>query len=236
MSLPSPGELHLWFAPLAGSAAAVASSRPLLSADERTRADRFKFERDQHRFTLAHAALRQVLAPVVGIAPSALRFTAGPQGKPALHPDHCCDLQFNLSHSGDWALIGFTVAHPLGVDVEAHDRRVDADEIVDRFFAPNERHAYHALPEPDRRAAFFRAWTRKEAYVKARGDGLGYDSARYAVDFASDASAALLSDELTPSAPAQFKLHAVPAPTGYTAACACADPTARLASIEYLEL
>lgn len=163
------GLVRLWRVDLgqASGEAAVAT----LSAAELARAVRFVFERDRRRYLAAHAALRRLLAETTGIAASELVFDEGPFGKP--HLSDPAAPSFNLSHSGDVALIG--IGPPgveVGVDVEVPRTMSDALELAERHFAPAEIDALRSTPPDQRDHAFLRGWTRKEACLKAIGSGL----------------------------------------------------------------
>jgi 4'-phosphopantetheinyl transferase len=142
--------------------------RALLSADEREREARFAFPDLRDRFAAARGQLREALAAALAQDPRALRFSYGKSGKPALVAG---ELQFNLSHSGDVALLALSLGGELGVDVELHRERSFTD-IAERFFAPGERAELRSLPEPARGPAFYDIWTAKEAFVKATGEGI----------------------------------------------------------------
>jgi 4'-phosphopantetheinyl transferase len=147
----------------------------LLSADERQRAERFVFQRDRRRYTVARARLRQLLGERLGAAPESLQFAYNRHGKPALarRPGER-DLRFNVSHCGEVAAYAFTEGREVGVDVEEVRALPDADEVAMRFFAQRERAAYLSLPASERPQGFFNCWTRKEAFVKAIGEGLSH--------------------------------------------------------------
>lgn len=140
----------------------------LLSPDERERAERFHFDRDRDRFIARRGILRTLLARRLGETPSALRFTCNPYGKPGLAGGGCA---FNLSHSRGYALYAFGDID-VGCDIEFHDPRFLADKIPERLFSAAEVRELRAYPDERQTAAFFDAWTRKEAYIKARGLGL----------------------------------------------------------------
>ncbi len=163
------GAVRLWRVDLgrAPDEAAVAT----LSAAERARAGRFVFERDRRRYLAAHVALRSLLAQATGVAASQLGFGEGPFGKPFL-PDAAAP-SFNLSHSGDVALIGIgPPGTEIGVDLEVRRTMSDALELAERHFAPAEIDTLRATPTDQRDHAFLRGWTRKEACLKAIGSGL----------------------------------------------------------------
>lgn len=167
-------DLHMWRASLDEPEAVVRNLRDTLSVDERARADRFHFARDRHRFIIAHGALRSIIGYYLNLAPDQVVFDYGVRGKPALSPSMNSDqLHFNLAHSHELAIYAFTRHRRVGIDVEYTLRVLrDADQMVKRFFSANEQAVYCALPANEQRMAFFRCWTRKEAFIKAIGDGL----------------------------------------------------------------
>lgn len=153
---------------------ALRSAAALLSNDERQRASRFAFERDRNRFLAARGRLRELLAARLGVAPAAVQLVYGARGKPALSPHFAdAELHFNVSHCGDVAAYAFARRREVGVDVEHVRLMPDSDEIAARFFSRRENEAYRALDPRDKLVGFFNCWTRKEAFVKATGCGLG---------------------------------------------------------------
>lgn len=146
----------------------------LLPADERARAARFLYPKHAARFVVAHGRLRTLLAELTGQAPHRIRMREGPHGKPFLADGSlAADLHFNLSHSDSWGLIGWARGRHIGVDVEAWRPMRDEKALVHRYFSLAEVAAYESLPHAGRSEAFFHCWTRKEAYIKAVGRGLG---------------------------------------------------------------
>ncbi len=187
--LPGPvasGDLHLWRIDLG----AVSSDRAthlygLLATGERERAARFRFERDRLCYVITRGTLREVLAAALeNQSAEALRFRYSDHGKPTL--EQAGGLVFNVSHAGGYALIAVGYCTSIGVDLEAVDPTITVENLVERFFAVPEREAVCAMPENQRHEAFFRTWTRKEAFIKAQGEGLGLPLDRFAVsvDFA----------------------------------------------------
>lgn len=142
-----------------------------MSNAEQARAERFKFDRDQRLFTVAHAALRSICATYLQTTPRSIEFAEGPYGKPKLASASHTDLRFNLSHSGEWALIAAASQREIGVDIEAV-RDFDFDQVAERFFTAREAAALRSLPKPLQRSAFYKCWTSKEALLKAKGAGL----------------------------------------------------------------
>src|SRR5262249_7235080 len=142
----------------------------LLAADESSRAGRFAFDHLRHSFTLARGAMRILLGHCLNAPPESIVFAYGAKGKPSLAAPS--RVRFNTSHSGDLALFAATLDCELGVDIEHARAMPDLEEIATRFFSAEEKSDLLALPPDQREAAFFRCWTRKEAYIKAIGDGL----------------------------------------------------------------
>jgi 4'-phosphopantetheinyl transferase len=151
---------------LDAAAGEVRALEACLSASERRRAERFFFERHRRRFIVARARLRELLGARLGVAPAAVELACGANGKPRLAS---ADLHFNVSHCGDVALVAFSKATPIGVDIEALRPIAGADEIAALFFSPSERLACALLDKP---LGFLRCWTRREALAKGLGEGL----------------------------------------------------------------
>ncbi|MEO6787879.1 MAG: 4'-phosphopantetheinyl transferase superfamily protein [Chthoniobacteraceae bacterium] len=166
-----PGEIHLWRAAL-DNPVRLAGAEAVLSRDEILRAGRFAFGADRDRFIAAHGALRMVLGLCLSADPQSLEFVTGPTGKPALLQTFT-DLRFNLSHSGDLALIAVARGREVGVDVERVRRDIEFDPIVEHYFEPAEAWNLRTAPQQERVSRFFDLWTRKEACLKAEGTGLG---------------------------------------------------------------
>ena len=167
----TPGEIHLWRAAL-DNPIRLAGAEAVLSRDEILRAGSFAFGVDRDRFIAAHGALRMVLALYLVADPQSLEFRTGPMGKPSLVQTFT-DLRFNLSHSGDLALIAVTRGREVGVDVERMQRDINLDPIVEHYFEPDEVWDLRTAPPHERATRFFDLWTRKEACLKAGGSGLG---------------------------------------------------------------
>jgi 4'-phosphopantetheinyl transferase len=192
-----------------------------LSAEERARAERFRVPGLAPRWRVAHVALRAVLAERLGCDPAAVRFGAEANGKPFLVPAPGASAThapcFNLSHAGDRALIAVGGELPLGVDVELMKPVPEMVGVAEDHFAPEERTALFAEPEPSRLATFYRIWTRKEAFVKATGIGVGPALQRFAVTAAVDA-AKLLRVDASVADGARWRLLDLPLDGSYVAA------------------
>ena len=163
--------VHVYAVSLQQPAERVPACALILAPDERERAARFVFERDRRRYTVARWALRMILARYVDVPPGELEFRYGPRGKPALRgPASLC---FNASHSGELAVVGVARGRELGIDIEWVRPVEDALGIAEQFFCEAEHASLRAAQGVDRLATFFRYWTRKEAILKATGEGLG---------------------------------------------------------------
>ncbi len=214
------GQVHVWRAELGVGEGELQSLAGALSADERARAERFYFERDRRHFVAARGVLRWLLAAYLDWEPQAVRFEYGPYGKPALaRPER--GLCFNLSHSHGLALFAFCRGHQVGVDLEKMRPDVDGLALAERFFSRREVAALRALPARERRPAFWRGWTRKEAYLKGRGDGLALPLHGFSVSLGAD-RADLLEVEDDPGEAARWTLASVAVEPGYAAALAVA--------------
>jgi 4'-phosphopantetheinyl transferase len=166
------GEIQVWRAHL-DCEAMLSRFEATLSSDERVRASRYFFQQDRNGFIATRGVLRELLGRYVSRTPKELEFDYTPQGKPSLRAELLGRrIRFNVSHSHNLALFAFAVGRNLGVDVELVRPDFGGDEIAERYFAPQEVEELRVLPPSMRAEGFFLCWTRKEAYVKARGEGL----------------------------------------------------------------
>ncbi len=210
-------EVHIWRAELAQVAPAEQRWGPILSADERTRAARFHFSRDRQRYTATRALLRTILAGYLASDPKELLFRYSKAGKPSLDSGNG-ELEFNVSHSGEVALLAFTRRRALGVDVEQIRENFDHEAIAGRFFSSLEQQQLASLPPAERYSGFFRCWTRKEAYIKAEGTGLSLPLQQFDVSLGGGAASLLLATRPNSGEAARWTLREVPAGDGYVAA------------------
>jgi len=185
-------EVQVWTVRLEAGEPEYQATWAWLAPDEATRAARFHFEKHRRSYVLGRAALRMLLAGYLGPAPAKIRFSYGEKGKPAL-ADPARRLRFNASNSGDLAVIAFTEGCELGVDVEYIRRPPpDIEKIAERFFSAREAAELMTLPEAERSQGFFNCWTRKEAYIKAVGDGFAVPLASFRVTLRPGVAAQLL--------------------------------------------
>ncbi len=212
------GEVHLWRASLAQTPGALERFHTTLAPDEAAKAARYHFQRDRDHYIAARGVLRRLLGLYLARPPETLRFAYGAYGKPALAGAH--DLQFNLSHSHGLALYAFARGRDLGVDLEHLRADLAGEEIAARFFSAREVHMLGAVPAELRTRAFFNCWTRKEAYIKARGEGLSHPLDAFDVSLAPGEPAALLGTRGDPQELTRWTLHALDAGENYAAALA----------------
>lgn len=178
----APGQIHVWRAGLDCPDLLLQRLETTLAPDEIARADRFFFPRDRQHFIAARGILRQLLAGYLRRSPTDIEFAYHPRGKPYLAPSAGDPpMSFNISHSHGMALLAFSVGRELGVDIERIRPDIAADEIASRYFSPEEVAELQSLPSEQRPEAFFLCWTRKEAYIKARGEGLQIPLASFRV-------------------------------------------------------
>jgi len=181
----SPSEVHVWRAKLDEEGRSQTIYKPLLSPDELIVANRFFFEHDRIRYITSRGTLRFILANYLSMDPQMISIVQGQFGKPLLEndPHH---IQFNLSHSNGLGLFAFTIGHRIGIDVERILPLRDFEQIADFFLSPNEMEALDRLPGESRLDGFYAAWTRKEAFVKALGVGIGNSLDKFEVNVSPD--------------------------------------------------
>jgi|ERR1700722_6403878 4'-phosphopantetheinyl transferase len=216
-------EVHVWYRTLLRDIPNLGSFYDLLSADERERAGRYHFDRHRNEFILTRATLRILLASYLEKSPERFAFAYSAQGKPSL-ANETTDLRFNVSHTvsltDGLSALAFARKREVGVDVEKIRPDCDAEKLAERFFSASERDYIlrftgHALDE-----AFFRCWTRKEAFIKAKGGGLSIPLDQFDVSIADNRPAALLATRPDPTEARRWRLHNLPVKAGYAAALA----------------
>lgn len=239
LSLPED-EVHVWRAALDVAPGEVAQLVRTLSTDERQRAERLYAERDRQRYIVGRARLRGILARYLGGEPARLAFEYAPGGKPALaeastHLLRGHGISFNLAHSHALALYAVSHGRAVGVDIEYVRAFPDASQIAERYFAPGERAQLRALAPDHQLAGFFACWTRKEAFIKATGEGLARPLDNFEVSLAPGEPAALLRVGGEPETAGRWTLVALTPAPGYAAALAVAGQGWRLACWQWAE-
>jgi len=221
---PAEGEVHVWHAGLEVPPATRAALAASLDEAERERAARFGSDDGRRRFEVARGLLRHLLGGCCGAEAGSLRFAYAARGKPSLAAPRV-PLDFNLAHSGERVVIALSRAVPVGVDVEAVGRPAPVDALAARFFAPEEAAALAALPASERPLAFLRAWTRKEAFVKAHGGGIAAGLGSFVVSLDAGEPRLLLTRP-DPEEAGRWSLHDLPVGPEHVAALATRGPAA----------
>jgi 4'-phosphopantetheinyl transferase len=222
-------EVHVWRFSLEPQPGLLTQLEGSLSEDEIERAGRFHFERDRSHFVAARGFLRDILARYLQEEAARLRFRYSAYGKPELAEEFSgTGIQFNLSHSGQIGLLALGCGRSLGVDIERVRTEVAVDQIARRFFSPHEVDVLLSLPEPLREGAFFNCWTRKEAYIKAWGEGLSMPLDQFDVTLAPGEPACLLDTRPDPDEAARWSLRRLDPAPGYAAALAVRGRIGRL--------
>ena len=218
---PSPETVDVWSISLAPAMSPSTRLNDVLSPAEIARAERFVQPKHRQRFITARTALREILGSYLGLPPAAICFRINAHGKPYLDPASAM-LQFNLSHSGDWALCAVTTAGEVGVDIERVRHRAQAYrlKVARRFFSAHEYHAINSAGPAGIDSAFFSGWTRKEAYIKCHGKGLAIPLATFTVSIGATTPAALIQSDWNPVDVTQCRLYDLDVPAGYYAALA----------------
>jgi 4'-phosphopantetheinyl transferase len=213
--------IHVWKADLDLPIIGFKELYQTLSIDERARARRFRFEKDRKRFIARHGILRVILGCYLSVEPYRLRFWHGKNGKPALaHIFGKEAILFNTSDSYELALYAFTPGHEVGVDIERIRDFPEMDQIAERFFSEREKGVFRAIPENRRKEAFFRCWTRKEAFLKAIGDGLSRPLDAFDVSMAGCGRAGFLRMKGDSNGVPQWSIQELSPAPGFVAALA----------------
>jgi 4'-phosphopantetheinyl transferase len=218
LALPE-NEVQLWRVDQEAIGPDESRWQKVLSSDESRRASRFHFSRDRQRYAASRALLRMILAGYVGADPAELTFSYSAKEKPSLGGAHAgSGITFNISHSGGIALLAFTRRREVGVDVEQIRDDFDCDGIARRFFSAHEQQQLFVLPAEQRAIGFFRCWTRKEAYIKATGDGLSLPLTQFDVSLKTGGENALMATRPDGAEAERWQLREVPAGPGFVAA------------------
>lgn len=196
--------VHIWQIDLNQSEQIADELYSLLSLDEQQKTDRFHFPRHRRRSIIARANLRIILAKYLNLEPAELSFTYAEHGKPEIK--NTINLEFNLSHSHELALLAITEGMPIGIDLEYRRPERAGLEIAQRFFSTEEYETLKSLPAAQHCEAFFNAWTRKEAFIKAIGQGLSYPLDDFAVTLSPQEPACLIQIKGDASAAKQWTM------------------------------
>lgn len=222
-----PNEVHVWRARL--NVPWSWTFDEALSLEDRARADRFRFESDRRKFCVARASLRLILGRYLKAKPGRLQIETGEYGKPYF-PDQKASqgLRFNLSHSNQLALLAIARDREVGVDVEYVRPNFVTDEVAGHFFSPAEAEQLRALPFEFRAQSFFNCWTRKEAYIKARGEGLYCQLDQFDMTLAPGSTARLLNSRMDSKEVSRWSFEDLFPEPGYAATLAVERGFSRL--------
>ena len=214
-------EIHVWATVLAAPANILEGLFHHLSPDEKERANKFKFEKHRNRYIAGRGVLRTILGQYLSVDPADLRFVYAENGKPTLAEEIAgAGIHFNLAHTGELALLAVTRIGRIGVDVESVRSVKNVDELVARFFSSRENALFQKVPEENKPAAFFNLWTRKEALLKATGEGITRSLSLVEVSFLPGEPARLVAISGDTMKAAQWSLRELSPATGYAAAVA----------------
>lgn len=208
--------VHVWHASLEQPTEVVTHLGSFLSDEERKRSERFYFDRDRQFFIVSRGILRVLLSQYTDTPPGDIQFNYTFHGKPYLRwrPDLC----FNLSHSGRLVMYAFSPGCRVGIDIEFMHPIEEMGKIAERNFSTQEYEVYKSVAEADRVRAFFDCWTRKEAFIKAIGEGTSFPLQDFVVSLKQDEPAQLLSIRGSQQQARQWSMHELEVENGYTAA------------------
>ncbi len=188
----SGNEVHLWYGKVNEFSKNVESYANLLSLEETARANNFKFAKDRTVYVLARGLLRILSGRYLDQIPESIKFNYGEYGKPEY--DVQTPIKFNISHSGNMIVLAFVRNFDIGVDIENIKEDFDVIDIAKHFFSSDEIQRLEALPKEQKVAGFYRCWTRKESFIKAKGSGLSFPLTSFSVSLDADKAELLRTD------------------------------------------
>jgi 4'-phosphopantetheinyl transferase len=219
------GHVLAWITLVSKARDSLIFLEPCLDGRDRERAARFRFPEDRARFVLGRGLARKCLGRYLRQPPETIEFAYTDRGRPFLAWDEA--VQFSISHTHDLVAIAVTVGARVGIDLEYVQTRPDVLEVAKQIFSEKDLQTFQALPRGEMRPAFFRAWTRKEAYLKARGEGIAEGLRQISVSFGPEEISAITDARDESAAPA-WRLLSLPVPADYMGAVACDDAGKRL--------
>ena len=218
------GHMMVRIAHLSEAKDALAALETLLDARERERAARFRFPADRGRFILGRALVRKSLGHYLAQEPGTIELAYTDLGRPYFPHDD--EIHFSISHTHDLVAVALTSGARIGIDLEAIQHHVDLLELAERIFSPADLEKFQALPSREKLAAFYRAWTRKEAYLKARGEGIADGLQQISVSLGPEETLSI--EDTRTRVGEHWRLLTLPVPATYAAALACDDTGRRL--------
>jgi 4'-phosphopantetheinyl transferase len=230
------GCVHVWRAGTGDRTELEKAAFPILNDEELERLGRYRFAEDRARFAVGRAGLRLLLGGYAGIEPSAVKLVSTPYGRPVAAPDSAAaGVEFSVSHAGGCVLLAFARGLAVGVDIECPRPRLDIESLVRRFFAPREVEAFASMGANRRASAFLAVWTRKEAFIKALGQGLSCPLASFAVTVEPDRPPQL-TEAPAGVRPGEWSLRDIDAGPGCRAALAVRHPSPKVSLHEFAGL
>jgi 4'-phosphopantetheinyl transferase len=222
-------EVHVWLASLDRRQSELKFFESILAKDEMDRAKRFYFQKDRERFIAGRGLLRVILSSYVGVPPGEIFFTYGSNGKPGLkRQDGQPAIDFNLAHSGGTAIFAITQDRAVGIDIESVKYEFPVESVAERFFSEAEVAALRRLPEQMKKIAFFKCWTRKEAFIKALGDGLSCPLSDFDVSLTPGEPARLLHVKWASEEASRWCMEDIDCIAGCAAAIVFSGPQCRM--------
>ena len=219
LTFPSLSEIPIWILSQTPHEEDLSWLETLLSIDEIQRANRYRFLKDRNQFVTSRGFLRLLAAAYLEQNPRAIQFLYSQKGKPELLTVPAgLDLRFNVAHSGSVVLLAFAHGRRIGIDVEEVRNDFDTIEIAKRFFSSSEQAALASLPASQRHNSFFQCWTRKEAYIKATGDGLSLPLHQFDVTLTPHQPAQLIGTRPDPAEAEHWQMYDLDVAAGYPAA------------------
>ncbi|MCE0522911.1 MAG: 4'-phosphopantetheinyl transferase superfamily protein [Methylacidiphilales bacterium] len=219
------GHMIVWIAHVSTALDSQNFLEPCLDARDREQAARFRFPEDRARFVIGRALLRNCLGRYLQRTPETIKLAYTDRGRPILPDDET--VQFSITHTHDLVAVALTAHARIGIDLEYRQSHWDLPELAKRIFSDEDLRAFQSLPEGEAQAAFFRTWTRKEAYLKARGEGITEALQQISVSLGPEETS-FIRDARDASAAQTWRLLTLPVPSGYMGCLACDDAAKRL--------
>jgi 4'-phosphopantetheinyl transferase len=214
----------VWLARLSELRPSLPALEPLLDVREKERAERFRLPDDRDRFVIGRGLLRHALQRFAPELPAGWELDYTDRGRPVL-PKASGDLEFSISHTRDFIALAFARRARVGIDLEFVQPTVDLMELAERILSESDFVAFSTFSRPEMQLAFYRAWTRKEAYLKARGEGIATALQDVSVSFTAVETSGLM--DRRENSTAHWRLHLVPVPSDYVGSLACDDAMRR---------
>ena len=227
----SENEVHVWHLVADAKSQEMQNYADCLSALEKEKSNRFKFEKDQRRYITRHVFLRKVLACYLGVNADQIKFREDDYGKPFIdEPANIPDLQFNMSKSANHVLVAVTNGRLIGCDIEKHNSKLDYKAIIENYFSVQEIN--FILDDNNEQLNFFDYWAVKEAYIKARGEGLSFELDKFTLHIDANDNVSMLENLQVPQDVEQWRIKRLHPAAGYSAAICVNDDISSIKEID----